>query len=129
MTNHFFGAHALFTAPTIWTMCLIIVIIGCFKSQESYLTVDLMINALQSIWKLDRYSLHTPVRQCVPSSDSSFTLFFWSVSCLPQRFDARMPSVLSHYWIPGFSGVFKERRARHLPLAPLLGPPLEMLRA
>jgi len=30
---------------------------------------------------------------------------------------------------PIFSGVFKGRRARHLPRAPLFGGPLEVLRA
>jgi len=35
------------------------------------------------------------VRQCTPPLD-----FFFSVSCLPQSFDVRMHSFLSHYWIP-----------------------------
>jgi len=34
-----------------------------------------MINAMQSIWNVDRNSLHTAVRQCVPPSDLSFTFF------------------------------------------------------
>jgi len=74
--------------------------IGCFKIKENCLAVDFMINALQSIWNLDRNSLHVSVRQCAPPFDLSFTFVFLSVSCLPQSFDVRMPSFLSHYWIP-----------------------------
>jgi len=35
---------------------------SCFKIHENYMAVNRMINALQSIWNLDRNSLHTSVR-------------------------------------------------------------------
>ena len=44
--------------------------------------------------------LHVSVRQCAPLSDSFYFLLLLTVSCLPHRFDERMPSFLSHYWIP-----------------------------
>ena len=72
-------------------------LIACFKIQEKCLGFDLMINALQS------NSLHayvTFVCQCASLSDSSFTSLFLLVGCLPQRFDVRMLSFLSHQWIP-----------------------------
>jgi len=58
-----------------------------------------MINALQSIWNLDRNSLHASERQWTPPFDLSFTFFLYSVSCSPQSFDVKMPSFLSHYRI------------------------------
>ena len=73
---------------------------SCFKIQENLLAVNLMINALQSILKLDWDSLHAFEHQCALSFHSFFTLFFFSVSCLPQSYDVRMPSFFSHYWIP-----------------------------
>ena len=49
---------------------------SCFKIQENKLAVDLMINALESIWNLDRNSLHASVRQCATTSDSAYFYFF-----------------------------------------------------
>jgi len=48
--------------------------------------------------------LYASVHQCAPQSDLSFTFFFFSISCLPQTFDVREPSFLSHYWIPVLMG-------------------------
>jgi len=59
-----------------------------------------MINVLQSTWNLDQNSLHASERQCAPPSELSFTFLFFSVSCLPRSVDVRMPSFLSHHWIP-----------------------------
>jgi len=33
-------------------------------------------------------------------TNSFYFLFLLTVSCLSQSFDVRMPSFLSHYWIP-----------------------------
>jgi len=45
--------------------------------------------------------LHVSRRQCSPPSDSFFYfLLLLTVSFLPQSFDERTPSFLSHYWIP-----------------------------
>ena len=71
-----------------------------FKIQENVLAVDLMINALQSIWNFDWNSLQPFEHQCALPFDLFFILFFFSVSCLPQSFDIRMPSFFSHYRIP-----------------------------
>jgi len=41
---------------------------------------------------------------CVPMFTPITLIFYFllllTVSCLPQSFDVRMPSFLSHYWIP-----------------------------
>jgi len=42
-----------------------------------------MINALQSIWNLDRNSVHAPVPQCRLHAHFTYLLVF-SVSCFPQ---------------------------------------------
>ena len=72
---------------------------SCFEIQENQLAVDFMINVLHSMWNLDRNSLRASERQCSFSFDLPFTFFFFSVSCLPQNFDVRMPSFICHYWI------------------------------
>ena len=73
---------------------------SCIKIQENWVAVDLMVNALQSTWNLDRNNLHAYVRQCAHPFDLSFT--YLSFSCLVQSFDVRMPLFLSHSWIPAF---------------------------
>jgi len=45
-------------------------------------------------------TVHVSVNQCPSPFDLPFTLFFFSVNCLSQRFVVRMPSFLSYYWIP-----------------------------
>ena len=50
---------------------------SCFKIQENLLAVNLMINALQSILKLDWDSLHAFEHQCALSFHLFFTLFFF----------------------------------------------------
>jgi len=58
--------------------------------------------AFESLGILQIEQLHVSVRQCAPPSDSLFYfLLLLTVSCLglPQSFDVRMPSFLSHYWI------------------------------
>ena len=72
----------------------------CFKIQENLLAVNLMINALQSILKFDWNSLHAFEHQCALPFHLFFTLFFFSVGCLPQSCDVSMPSFVSRYWIP-----------------------------
>jgi len=67
---------------------------SCFKIQKNWLAVDLMANASQSIRDVDRNSLHTSLRQRAPTFDLFLTFFFFSVSCLPQSFDVRMPSFM-----------------------------------
>jgi len=49
------------------------------------LAVDLMLNVLQSIYYLDRNSLHVSVHQCAPNL-VSFTFFFLSLSCFTSKF-------------------------------------------
>ena len=71
---------------------------SCIKIQENWVDVDLMVNALQSTWNLDRNNLHAYVRQCAHPFDLPFA--YLSFSCSGQSFDVRIPSFLSHSWIP-----------------------------
>jgi len=49
-----------------------------------------MINALQSILKFDWNSLHAFEHQCALPFHLFFTLFFFSVGCLPQSCDVSL---------------------------------------